>query len=362
MIEELEIINKLAQKFDDEESLRIFDARVMMYLKNDHNYLLDNLISEAKYYSCGLLNQYLKKLHSFTNVTNQKVYIYGASNTGRRNYKRIKMNELCTVIGYIDNKMKEDIVDGIPVLKLQDLIRNYDNELIIISINNPKTVANVFGDLLHNGIPREYIYWEPRTFSELYGMYGSQYFDFDKFMPAENEIFIDAGCLDMNSSMDFIKWTNGKYEKIYAFEPDDYNFKVCENIVREKNLNDVELLHAGTWSENATLRFNHNNILGGSKIDEKGEEIINVVSIDETLQGKPATFIKMDIEGAELQALIGAKKTIQTYKPKLAISIYHKPSDILELPKYILELVPEYKISLRHYSTIGEETILYAYI
>ncbi len=62
-----------------------------------------------------------------------------------------------------------------------------------------------------------------------------------------------------------------------------------------------------------------------------------------------------------MHALVGARKTIQKYKPKLAISVYHKPEDILELPQYILDLVPDYKIALRHYSSIQEETILYAY-
>ena len=68
----------------------------------------------------------------------------------------------------------------------------------------------------------------------------------------------------------------------------------------------------------------------------------------------------MDIEGAELEALKGAKETIKRNHPKLAICVYHKPEDIVDIPKFILELDPEYKLYLRHYSDNAGETVLYA--
>lgn len=67
----------------------------------------------------------------------------------------------------------------------------------------------------------------------------------------------------------------------------------------------------------------------------------------------------MDIEGAEINALKGAEKTIKGYKPKLAICVYHKKEDIWEIPKLILSYVPEYKLYLRHYSPFKDETVLY---
>lgn len=84
--------------------------------------------------------------------------------------------------------------------------------------------------------------------------------------------------------------------------------------------------------------------------------------IDKIVGDDIVTFIKMDVEGAEYQSLIGAKNTIQKNKPDLAICIYHKQMDFIDLPSLILEMVPEYKIAFRHYTNYECETILYAYI
>ena len=96
----------------------------------------------------------------------------------------------------------------------------------------------------------------------------------------------------------------------------------------------------------------------GSLICEDGEEKIDICKID--TEAGEATFIKMDIEGAELKALMGAKETIVQNKPKLAISIYHKPEDILQIPMYLKALVPEYKFYLRQYTMSYLECVLYA--
>ena len=68
----------------------------------------------------------------------------------------------------------------------------------------------------------------------------------------------------------------------------------------------------------------------------------------------------MDIEGSEGKALLGARKTITENKPKLAICVYHKPEDIIELPQIVLDMNPNYKLYLRHYSYTDTETVLYA--
>ena len=70
-------------------------------------------------------------------------------------------------------------------------------------------------------------------------------------------------------------------------------------------------------------------------------------------------FIKLDIEGAEIEAINGAIATIKKFKPKMAVCIYHNQSDFIEIPKLALKLNPGYKIYVRHYTQGVFETVMY---
>ena len=96
-----------------------------------------------------------------------------------------------------------------------------------------------------------------------------------------------------------------------------------------------------------------------SAISESGDVSVEVDSIDR-VSVEPVTFIKMDVEGAEYQGILGARNMIAKYKPKLAICVYHKPEDIWELPQLIHEIRSDYVFYLRHYSFGDVETVLYA--
>jgi hypothetical protein len=88
---------------------------------------------------------------------------------------------------------------------------------------------------------------------------------------------------------------------------------------------------------------------------------IQVKTID-NLNLEKVTFIKMDVEGAELNALKGAEKTILKDKPKLAICIYHSNEDMVCIAEYIHNLAPEYKLYVRQHFLFpsAAETVLYA--
>ena len=119
------------------------------------------------------------------------------------------------------------------------------------------------------------------------------------------------------------------------------------------------VIRKGLWDKEDVLCFKaYSN--GSSRLEKKGEIKIPVGSLDDMIRDERVTFIKMDIEGSELEALKGAKNTIRNHHPRLAICIYHKPIDVIEIPAYILELVPEYKFYVRHYDSSLEETVLYA--
>jgi len=120
------------------------------------------------------------------------------------------------------------------------------------------------------------------------------------------------------------------------------------------------------WNETGKLSFGRETYgsfeyVSVLKIDDFFlRQTVPAVRIDDITNN--ATFIKMDIEGAELNALKGAKKTIIANTPKLAISIYHQLNDLWEIPIYIKQLVPEYKLYVRHHSKTIAETVLYACI
>lgn len=85
-----------------------------------------------------------------------------------------------------------------------------------------------------------------------------------------------------------------------------------------------------------------------------------MINIDAVPECKNATFIKMDIEGMEWDALHGAVETIKRNHPKLAICIYHSDEDMIRIVEYIHEIAPEYKLYVRHHSKREYETVLYA--
>ena len=196
-----------------------------------------------------------------------------------------------------------------------------------------------------------------------------QYFDDDvvpKHTNGKKEVFVDGGSLNLASSAQFMGWCNYECNKVVAFEPDKRCVKICEYVLEKMpRLQEVvQLVPKGLWSGETELVFNEVDNYGSSSfIIRKGdgnEQVIPTASIDEIMDGGPVTFIKMDIEGAELEALKGAKETIKRYHPTLAISIYHKPEDIVELPQFIKSLIPEYKLYLRNYHLDQTETVLYA--
>lgn len=190
-----------------------------------------------------------------------------------------------------------------------------------------------------------------------------QYFPEDEILcKAKDEVFIDVGAYNGNTSCCFSRWVEGKYRKIYAMEPDKIMFQVLKEYIKMWGLNSVYLINKGAYSYATEVAFNSDILTGSSIIAKDGKSTISTISIDQMLDGEKATYIKMDIEGTEMEALLGAKDTIKKFKPKLAISIYHKMSDLWQIPYYIMQQYPWYKIYIRHYTPLTTETVLYATI
>ena len=185
-----------------------------------------------------------------------------------------------------------------------------------------------------------------------------QYFVKDLISLSDREVFIDCGAFDGDTMKEFIKITEGNYESIVCFEPmEEYHKRLTKRGAGKR----VTAICAGVYKESTTLHFNASGGKGSS-ITNTAENTITVPvrAIDDVAECRNATFIKMDVEGSELDALRGAKNTILRNKPKLAICIYHHHRDFVEIPNWIHNLVPEYKLYVRHHSYSVNETVLYA--
>jgi FkbM family methyltransferase len=185
-----------------------------------------------------------------------------------------------------------------------------------------------------------------------------QYFEPEICPLGEAEIFVDAGCFIGDTAEEFIRRSAGAYRHIYGFEPDADNLKKARaNLARYEN---VELFHGGLWHMDNRYGFMP-GAFGGSKLSEEGELLVDTYALDAFFADRePPTFIKMDIEGAEYQALDGAAALLRDRKPKLAICVYHGIPDMYTLPRRILRFNPDYKMALRHYSRWYAESVCYA--
>ena len=163
-----------------------------------------------------------------------------------------------------------------------------------------------------------------------------QYFVPDIIGPLKEEVFIDGGAYTGDMIASLYRERGKCWRKIYAWEPDEENRRILEK--RCVDYKDVEIIPFALWKEKTELKFLAGKEVG-SRISENGTEVVPVDTIDHVCSSDKVTFIKMDIEGSELEALRGAADVIRRDKPKLAISIYHKPKDYFEIPFYVKELV-----------------------
>lgn len=175
------------------------------------------------------------------------------------------------------------------------------------------------------------------------------------------ETLVDCGAFDGDSIHDFVSVFED-YNRIYAIEPDSRNLeKLCDRIEREK-IRNVIVVPKGVYRESTTLYFSSDGN-SASHMDERGDAAISAIRLDQLLgdcHGR--TFIKMDIEGSEMDALVGVSQTISRIHPCLAICVYHKETDLIEIPQYIESIAGQgvYEYYLRFHGLDLAELVFYA--
>jgi FkbM family methyltransferase len=147
---------------------------------------------------------------------------------------------------------------------------------------------------------------------------------------------------------------------VAAFEPDPENFRALSRWVGEKcpGIN-ATLFQRGLGAASSSRRFQQGDA-AGSAISESGESMIEIVALDEVLPDFAPTFIKLDIEGAEIDALNGAADTIRKYHPRIAACVYHLPEHLWEVPLLLRKLLPSHSLHLRYHGFNGFDAVAYA--
>ena len=158
--------------------------------------------------------------------------------------------------------------------------------------------------------------------------------------------FIDCGAFTGDTVEKFVNFTNNDYKKIYAIEADPKNFTRLERFIKDKEYKNVECINCGVWNEKGTISFSSRGSVG-SMIVDSGDVTVPTDTIDNIVNNQPVTLIKMNIEGAELNALKGALNTLKNYRPSLAFSAYHRREDLITLPQFIKDVYKDCKIYLR---------------
>jgi len=259
-------------------------------------------------------------------------------------------NEMLDVLYNIQNDC-EFYAPDVPVVKtdeqLFDLeyIAKYEDKFdSVYNMLEDELSKKVFIDTLNFKVSGKIDYLKGITtdISEVY---------LDIIKPTQSEHYVDLGAYNGDTISELLSYTDKKISSITAFEPDGKNFKRLNKHIDDEGINHINCYNIGAWSEETILHFSGK---GGrnSKLDENAMVEVRVNSVDNILHGKKATIIKFDVEGAEVEALTGCKKTIEIHKPKLMVSSYHKNEDLFALPLLIKKLNQEYKLYLRHHPYI----------
>lgn len=163
-----------------------------------------------------------------------------------------------------------------------------------------------------------------------------------------NESYLDLGAYRGDTVEEFLYYCGNKYNSVTAVEPDRRTFKKLTEYL--ENIPKSEAFQKAIYSESKTLIFS-SKAGRQSTISSKGEEI-EATTVDELCADKTVTYIKMDVEGAEKEAIKGAENTLKTQKSKLNIALYHKSADIFEIPLQIAKINSEYKFHIRRHPYI----------
>ena len=165
---------------------------------------------------------------------------------------------------------------------------------------------------------------------------------YHSFLKLSKEHFLDLGAYNGDTALDFAMRCPD-YLDITAVEPDAKTFKKLT--INTQNLQNTSLINACVSNQCAMLPF---SMKGGRNSSlQEGGNLLQSITVDSL--NKDFSYIKMDVEGEEVNAILGAEQSIKTHKPKMLISAFHRTEDLIKIPQTVLRLRDDYKLYLRHF-------------
>ncbi len=199
----------------------------------------------------------------------------------------------------------------------------------------------------------------------VYRPYPTLYFRTGLFSLTQRERFVDCGASIGESTGGVLALARNQVERVWMIEPDRYNQAKLRTLIAEQSAEvqaKLSLHEVAVGEHEGSMPFNHVGGHGGSIASETHAygEIgnVSIMPIDRIVDQAP-TLIKMDIEGAELDALKGARNAIRDGRPVMTISAYHRATDLIDLPEFVVGLDSGYRIGLRHHTEERWDTCLY---
>jgi FkbM family methyltransferase len=188
------------------------------------------------------------------------------------------------------------------------------------------------------------------------------YFPRDLYRFSDEEVFVDCGAFDGDTMRTFLCTRGMRFRRYHTVEA---NCEMWPKLIAQIDAmpsdvaSRIALHECAVGAERSECRFDSRGGLG-AKLSDRGDTLVASMPLDEMLGGEGATFIKMDIEGAEYGALRGARRLIERRRPVLAVCVYHSQSDIWRIPLLVESMVGDYRYYLRTYEGDGFQAVLYA--
>jgi FkbM family methyltransferase len=187
------------------------------------------------------------------------------------------------------------------------------------------------------------------------------YFPMDLLSPALDEVFVDCGSFDGESTQSFNRHWGGEFRHVFALEPDPASREMLIANLGPMGIGDrVTVMPYAVGDTNAQVSFASSGSVSSHVTTEDGSSTVECRRLDNIEWPLIPTYIKMDIEGAEPEALAGGTELLRHHQPVLAVCTYHRSEHLWQIPNLIRSISPDYHVFLRRYAEECWEGVCYA--